>query len=136
MKMSSAHARLAHLHRHLVYERVAANAAGDKVAVVTGVGPATGASIARRFSAGGYKVAMIARNKERLADLERELGPDAVAFPCNLSKPEEIDAMMDAVEERMGTPSVLVYNAARGAVRRLRSSSSPQPMSFVWHPSA
>ena len=37
------------------------------VAVVTGVGPGTGVAIARRFARGGYAVAMLARNHERLA---------------------------------------------------------------------
>ena len=45
----------------------------NKVALITGVGPGTGSSIARRFSKGGYKVAMIARDKERLKKLEDEL---------------------------------------------------------------
>ena len=49
-----------------------------KVALVTGVGPGTGSSIARRFSDGGYKVAMIARDKERLKSLEDEL--EAVSY--------------------------------------------------------
>ena len=44
----------------------------NPVAVVTGVGPGTGAAIARRFSRGGYAVAMLARNRDRLASLERE----------------------------------------------------------------
>ena len=43
------------------------------VAVVTGVGPGTGAAIVRRFSRGGYRVAMLARTRERLAALEREI---------------------------------------------------------------
>ena len=33
------------------------------VVVVTAVGPGTGAAIARRFSLGGYKVAMLARTR-------------------------------------------------------------------------
>ena len=41
-----------------------------KIALITGVGPGTGSSIARRFSTGGYKVAMIARDEERLKSLE------------------------------------------------------------------
>ncbi len=39
----------------------------DKVCLVTGVGEGTGAAIARRFASGGYHVAMLARNEERLA---------------------------------------------------------------------
>ena len=37
-----------------------------KLALVTGVGPGTGASIVRRFAMSGYYVAMIARNEQRL----------------------------------------------------------------------
>ena len=43
------------------------------VAVVTGVGPGTGAAMARRFANGGYAVAMLARNRERLSSLEQEI---------------------------------------------------------------
>ena len=43
------------------------------VAIVTGIGPGTGAAISRRFSLGGYKVAMLARTRERLEALEHEL---------------------------------------------------------------
>ena len=36
------------------------------VALITGVGEGTGASLARRFAQGGYRVAMLARNRDRL----------------------------------------------------------------------
>ena len=36
------------------------------LAIITGVGPGTGSAMARRFHDGGYQVAMIARNAERL----------------------------------------------------------------------
>jgi len=45
----------------------------NPVVVVTGVGPGTGAAIARRFSRGGYAVAMLARSRARLIALEREI---------------------------------------------------------------
>ena len=44
-----------------------------EVCVVAGVGPGTGAALSRRFAAGGYRVAMLARDAERLAALEREI---------------------------------------------------------------
>ena len=34
----------------------------EKVCLLTGVGPGTGAALARRYSSGGYKVAMLARD--------------------------------------------------------------------------
>ena len=34
----------------------------EPVCVVSGVGPGTGTALVRRFAAGGYRVAMLARN--------------------------------------------------------------------------
>ena len=41
------------------------------VCVISGVGPGTGSALARRFARGGYRVAMLARNAERLNTLEQ-----------------------------------------------------------------
>jgi short-subunit dehydrogenase len=84
------------------------------VVVVTGVGPGTGAAIARRFSMGGYKVAMLARTSERLAALEREL-PNAKGYPCDVSDETQLDATIEAVRRDLGTPTVLIHNAVGGA---------------------
>lgn len=52
-----------------------------KVCLVIGVGDGTGASIVRRFAKEGYRVAMLARNRERLAELEKDVpGSKAYAF--------------------------------------------------------
>lgn len=84
------------------------------VALVTGVGPGTGAAIARRFAAGGYAVAMLARNAERLAVLEAEIG-GTKAYPCDVTIEAELDAVLGAVNADLGMPSVLVHNAVGGA---------------------
>ena len=54
------------------------------LALVTGVGPGTGAAVARRFADSGYRVAMLARDAERLAALEKEI-PDSIALPCDVT---------------------------------------------------
>lgn len=84
------------------------------VAVITGVGPGTGSALARRFAAGGYRVAMLARNKDRLARLEAEL-PGSKAFPCDVSDPAQVEAAAAAIEAELGAPSVLIHNAVGGA---------------------
>ena len=43
------------------------------ICIVTGVGEGTGAALVRRFARGGYQVAMIARNTERLDALQLEV---------------------------------------------------------------
>lgn len=80
------------------------------LALVTGVGPGTGAAVARRFAAGGYRVAMLARNADRLTALEAEI-PDAIAVPCDVADA----AALEAAISRIGAPKVVVHNAVGGA---------------------
>ena len=84
------------------------------VAVVTGVGPGTGSAIVRRLAAGGYAVAMLARNRERLASLERDV-QNTKAYACDVSDEAQVDASLAALRRDMGSPSVLVHNAVGGA---------------------
>jgi NADP-dependent 3-hydroxy acid dehydrogenase YdfG len=80
------------------------------LALVTGVGPGTGAAVARRFARGGYRVAMLARDGARLASLEREI-EDSIALPCDVTDP----AALEEAVARVGDPRVVVHNAVGGA---------------------
>jgi NAD(P)-dependent dehydrogenase (short-subunit alcohol dehydrogenase family) len=80
------------------------------LALVTGVGPGTGAAVARRFADGGYRVAMLARNAERLAALEQDI-PDSIAVPCDVSNAEALERAIAQV----GAPRVVIHNAVGGA---------------------
>ena len=84
------------------------------VALVTGVGPGTGTAIARRLDAGGYAVAMLARNRERLATLAREM-PHSRGYVCDVTDTVQLDATLSAVRAELGTPQVLIHNAVGGA---------------------
>ncbi|MGZ5924803.1 MAG: SDR family NAD(P)-dependent oxidoreductase [Rhizomicrobium sp.] len=86
----------------------------DKVCVISGVGPGTGASLTRRFAAGGYRVAMLARNARRLGDLEIEI-KGARAYPCDVSDPLQVDAAAAGIERELGQPEVVIHNAVGGA---------------------
>ncbi len=85
----------------------------NKVALITGVGPGTGSSIARRFSKGGYKIAMIARDKERLKKLEDEL-EGSKGYSCELRNPEYLYNTIDEIIEDFGSPNLFIHNAVRG----------------------
>ncbi len=84
------------------------------IVVVSGVGPGTGAAIVRRFAAGGYRVAMLARSAERLAALEREI-PGTTGIPCDVADERQVEAAVARVRGALGTPEVLVHNAVGGA---------------------
>ncbi len=79
------------------------------LALVTGVGPGTGAAIVRRFAEGGYRVAMLARDADRLATLEKEI-PDTIAVPCDVSDAGALERAIATV----GAPKVVVHNAVGG----------------------
>jgi len=82
----------------------------DRIALITGVGGATGAALSRRFAQGGYRVAMLARNAERLAELEARI-PGARAYPCDVADLDRLGAVVERVDAELGAPHVLVHNA-------------------------
>jgi NADP-dependent 3-hydroxy acid dehydrogenase YdfG len=84
------------------------------LAIITGVGPGTGAALTRRFHEGGYQVAMLARNAERLAALDAEM-EDAFAVPCDVADSAALAAALAAIEARAGAPMVVIHNAVGGA---------------------
>jgi len=86
---------------------------GERVCVVTGVGPGTGAALARRFAADGYRVALLARDAERLEKLALEL-PGSAAFPIDVADLDSLRATLGRVRAQLGTPSVLLHNAVAG----------------------
>lgn len=82
------------------------------VCLVTGVGPehGTGAEIARRFAEGGYRVAMLARNAERLAHLET-VYPNASAYPCDVSDLAALRETVARIRADLGDPEIMIHNA-------------------------
>lgn len=84
------------------------------VCIVTGVGPehGTGAEIARRFAAGGYRVAMLARNAGNLAVLEAKY-EDARAYPCDVGDLDALAETIARIKAEMGAPKVVIHNALR-----------------------
>jgi NAD(P)-dependent dehydrogenase (short-subunit alcohol dehydrogenase family) len=84
------------------------------VALVTGVGPGTGAAIARRFARGGYAVAMLARNRDRLDSLEREIEHSS-GYACDVTDETALDTTIANLRADLGTPKILVHNAVGGA---------------------
>ena len=91
-----------------------------ETALIVGAGSGLSASLARLFSREGLRVALAARNSEKLGQLCAETG--AKAFACDATDPGQVAQMFHAVETVTGGPDVVVYNAsarARGPVAEL-----------------
>ncbi|MCA1365254.1 SDR family NAD(P)-dependent oxidoreductase [Bradyrhizobium sp. IC3069] len=97
---------------------------GAPVCLISGVGPGTGSALARRFAEGGYRLALLARNEERIAALAQEL-PGAKAYRCDVSDAAQVEDAATAVERDLGSPGVVIHNAVGGAFGRF-SEIDPQ----------
>ena len=84
-----------------------------KVCLITGVGPGTGSALVQRFSQ-DYQVAMLARNQDRLSNLEGQL-EGVKGYPCDVSDTAALERVLDSVKDELGSPSILVHNAVGGA---------------------
>src|SRR6266536_3668083 len=80
-----------------------------KVAVVTGASRGIGAAVARALAERGVRLGLASRSGD---DLGLE---DAVARPCDVRDPAQMDALVSATVERFGQLDILVANAGVGA---------------------
>ncbi len=86
----------------------------DDVAVVTGIGPGMGRSIALGFARHGVDVVLAARREERLAsvaDEVRALGREPLVVPTDIADRGSCRALIEATVERFGRLDHLVQNA-------------------------
>jgi NAD(P)-dependent dehydrogenase (short-subunit alcohol dehydrogenase family) len=97
-----------------------------RTAVVSGVGPGLGESIARKFADEGCSVALFARSGEYVADLADDLPTDAVGVETDVSDPEEVTAGFERVREELGPVDVLVNHASGGSWKGLRDLSADE----------
>ena len=86
---------------------------GAPVCVVVGVGPGNGEAFARRFSADGYAVALMARRTDLTGQLAAEL-PRAKAYACDAADAKSVEAAFGLVRADLGDVDVLVFNAGSG----------------------
>src|SRR5437763_391701 len=85
----------------------------EKICVVAGVGPGTGAALSRRFAKGGYRVAMLARDAERLASLERDI-PGSRGYAVDVTDAAAVHDVVARIQSELGRPAVLLHNAVSG----------------------
>ena len=84
---------------------------GAKVALVTGAARGIGAACARALGAEGFRVAVHYRSSERAARELVEKLPDALKVRADLTRSEEIDALIVELKEEVGRIDILVNNA-------------------------
>jgi short-subunit dehydrogenase len=84
-----------------------------KVAIVTGASSGIGLATARLLTKNGVKVALVARSKEKLEKISKEL-PESVVAVADMSKVEEVTNMVKVVKGHFGRIDILINNAGQG----------------------
>jgi NAD(P)-dependent dehydrogenase (short-subunit alcohol dehydrogenase family) len=86
-----------------------------KVALVTGATKGIGRAIAENLAAHGAKVVVSSRKEpkcEEVAAAIVEAGGEAIAVPCNITRLDELQTLVDRTLDHWGRIDVLVCNAA------------------------
>ncbi len=107
-----------------------------KLAIVTGASSGIGASTAHALAERGMRVALIARDTDKLQhvadDLPTQVEPIIVS--CDLSDVERIGDHLSPVVDRFGPPDVLVNNAGAGSYQPfLATTAGDHRRSFDLH---
>ena len=84
-------------------------------ALVTGASSGIGEAFARQLAERGYRVALVARNQDKLQALAGDIGGEV--FVCDLADPEARDRLAADVESRGLQVEVLVNNAGFGVYK-------------------
>ncbi|MFP7674171.1 SDR family oxidoreductase [Marivita sp. S0852] len=82
-----------------------------KTVLITGASRGIGAETARIFANAGANVALIARSSDSIADLAGEIGPQAVAIPCDISRYWEVEKAVENCVGAFGRLDILINNA-------------------------
>ncbi len=91
-----------------------------RIAIVTGAASGFGEGIARKFVAEGARVIVADRDGEGATRAAAKLGAAAFGVRADVTKGDDVKAMIDAAVERFGGIDTLVNNAGMGHV--------PQPL--------
>ncbi|MGE5638873.1 MAG: SDR family NAD(P)-dependent oxidoreductase [Clostridia bacterium] len=86
-----------------------------KVALVTGATRGIGKSIAEELARAGARIALCSRKADACSEVRKEFekqGLEVLAQPCNVSRKEELQALVDATLQKWGRIDTVVANAA------------------------
>ena len=90
-----------------------------KVALITGAGRGIGRAIALRFAADGANLALADLNEDGARAVAQEVGERALAIRADVTRGDQIRAMVDRAVDRFGRIDILMNNAGVVKVARL-----------------
>jgi len=107
----------------------------DKVAVITGGSIGIGLAVAKALAEEGVHLALCARNEERLKqeaeNIHQEYGVKVLAKACDVSKADEINDFLVAIEDAFGGADFLINNAGTGSNEKIIDAAD-EKWQYYW----
>ncbi len=82
-----------------------------KNALITGATGGIGSEIARSLAKQGAKLVLSSTKEDRLKELAETISGEVHIIACNLSDENEVEALFDKAEEKLGQIDIIVCNA-------------------------
>lgn len=104
----------------------------NRVALIVGAGPGISAAFGEALLAGGYRVALAARNLAKLQPLAQAMG--ASAFAVDAASAPSIARLFSEVDQALGPPDVVLYNPSariRGDLLSLDMQAASQAVQIT-----
>lgn len=98
-------------------------------ALIVGAGDGISAAFARRLHRDGAKVALAARDINKLGPLVKETG--GAAYTCDVADPESVRRLFEDTDASLGTPDVVLFNPSfrtRGPIVDLKPDDVAQAL--------
>lgn len=106
----------------------------NQVALVVGAGRGLGFALARRFARAEMHVALAARHSDQLETMAAECSGvhhHGRAYACDATRAEDVEALFSRVEQDLGVPDLVVYNAG-SYVRKSLLETTPNEFRAGW----
>jgi NADP-dependent 3-hydroxy acid dehydrogenase YdfG len=98
---------------------MSSSALEGKVVLITGASAGIGEALAREAAAGGARVVLLARRKERIEALAAELGAAALAVTGDVTRDGDVARAVELARGRFGGLDLLFANAGFGVAGKL-----------------
>ena len=101
---------------------------GGKAVLITGASRGIGAAAAVEFARAGAKVALLARGGDAITRIAGEIGGDAIAVPCDVTRFREVEAAVTACLAAFGRLDIVICNA--GVIAPIAHLDTADPESW------
>lgn len=106
------------------------------IAVITGASSGIGSEFCRQLSQKGYYIVMVARRKDRLLDLQKQLYGNSSIVIADLSKKKDVTKLCEYIKEEINsepgnTLSIFINNAGFGLSGCFEDCSEKREMEMI-----